>query len=311
MSRQISDERLQIAHIVIGERRREDLGDIDGLARSITRYGLLHPIVVDDDNRLVAGERRLRACQQLGHSEIDVRRLAELTEPELREIELEENLRRKDLTEYERSKTITRRAHLAREMAFRCRCGETFPEKVWHCDCCAHHWLPGLDDECKQCRSAGCLHDWSNPELRPESGRNSRGRPSEPGSIRDVAERIGIPRSTIERAEQHVAAVERYPELETATQRDAIQIAKKLDALPEDERPAFVLPEMPKETREEKAYYVFARQVLITQLEPEDVAAVAASPESAIHGFTALADWLARFNAALQARIDRPIRLAK
>lgn len=34
--------------------------------RSIDALGLMHPIVVTPDNRLVAGERRLRACQSLG-----------------------------------------------------------------------------------------------------------------------------------------------------------------------------------------------------------------------------------------------------
>ena len=32
--------------IRIGERHRKDMGDIDGLARSIADVGLLHPIVI-------------------------------------------------------------------------------------------------------------------------------------------------------------------------------------------------------------------------------------------------------------------------
>lgn len=112
--------RLPLSAITIDERRREDYGDINGLAASIKRYGLLHPVVVDDANRLIAGERRLRAYQQLGWQEIDTRSLGELTEAERREIELEENLRRKDLTEYERSKTLKARVEVAREIAETC-----------------------------------------------------------------------------------------------------------------------------------------------------------------------------------------------
>ena len=45
---------------------RKSLGDIDSLARSIEEVGLLHPIVVRPDGRLIAGERRLAACKKLG-----------------------------------------------------------------------------------------------------------------------------------------------------------------------------------------------------------------------------------------------------
>ena len=57
---------MQIADVVIGERHRKDMGDLDGLARSISEIGLLHPVVVTPDNRLIAGQRRLEACRRLG-----------------------------------------------------------------------------------------------------------------------------------------------------------------------------------------------------------------------------------------------------
>jgi len=58
--------------IVVGERFRKDLGDIRGLAQSIKVVGLLHPIVVTTDGRLIAGERRLEACRSLGWTKIPV-----------------------------------------------------------------------------------------------------------------------------------------------------------------------------------------------------------------------------------------------
>ena len=82
------------------------MGDITELAASIFRFGLLHPIVVDVDGNLVAGARRLKACQSIGWTEIEALSLGELTSDELRLIELEENLKRKDLTSLERSNPI-------------------------------------------------------------------------------------------------------------------------------------------------------------------------------------------------------------
>ena len=52
---------MRIADIQIGERHRKDMGDIEGLARSIDEIGLLHPVVVRPDGILVAGERRFWA----------------------------------------------------------------------------------------------------------------------------------------------------------------------------------------------------------------------------------------------------------
>jgi len=48
------------------------MGDLDALARSIADHELLHPVVVRPDGQLIAGERRLRAAQLLGWTEIPV-----------------------------------------------------------------------------------------------------------------------------------------------------------------------------------------------------------------------------------------------
>lgn len=184
---------MPIASIKVGERRREDMGDIAGLAASIKAHGLLHPVVVDATGALVAGERRLRAVQSLGEKWIDVTQLDELSEAHLREIELEENLRRKDLTEAERSRTLVARVDLAREIAGACA------------------------------ESA-------------QAGRKDIAGQRDPGSYRDVAQRTGIPQATIRAAEKHVAAIERYPELEPLPQSTAITAAKTLDAVPAESR---------------------------------------------------------------------------
>jgi len=107
---------LPVDAITVGERRRDDYGDVAGLAASIKKYGLLHPVVVDDEATLIAGGRRLQAVRSLGWEMVDVRSLGELTDAERDEIELEENLQRKDLTAYERAKTVASLAETARQV---------------------------------------------------------------------------------------------------------------------------------------------------------------------------------------------------
>lgn len=58
--------------IRVGSRHRVDLGDIDALADSITRQGLLQPITVTPEGVLVCGARRLAALRQLGIRKINV-----------------------------------------------------------------------------------------------------------------------------------------------------------------------------------------------------------------------------------------------
>lgn len=85
--------------IVLGERCRKDFGDIAGLAESIRRFGLNHPLVVaplgDGRYRLCSGGRRYRALvMELQVDEIPVVIRSDYTELEQKEWELEENLRR-------------------------------------------------------------------------------------------------------------------------------------------------------------------------------------------------------------------------
>jgi N6-adenosine-specific RNA methylase IME4/ParB-like chromosome segregation protein Spo0J len=63
---------MNIDQIQIGFRYRKDLGDLRSLADSIGEVGLLHPVVVTPEGRLIAGQRRLEACRQLGWTEIPV-----------------------------------------------------------------------------------------------------------------------------------------------------------------------------------------------------------------------------------------------
>lgn len=90
--------RLDAIHVERSERQRRELTGIDELAESIARIGLINPIVITDDGILVAGERRLTAMRQLGWDSCPVQFASELSEYELRCIELEENVKRVNLT---------------------------------------------------------------------------------------------------------------------------------------------------------------------------------------------------------------------
>jgi ParB/RepB/Spo0J family partition protein len=84
-----------IADIKIGQRHRRDLGDVAALAQSIEQLGLLHPVVIRPDAKLIAGARRIAACKSLGWKRIPVRVL------DLNDVvrgELAENACRKNFT---------------------------------------------------------------------------------------------------------------------------------------------------------------------------------------------------------------------
>lgn len=83
-------------------RQRRELSNIDELAASIKRVGLINPITIDADLNLIAGERRLTACLQLQLPQVAVVYKENLSQDDLYLIELEENVKRVDLTWRER-----------------------------------------------------------------------------------------------------------------------------------------------------------------------------------------------------------------
>lgn len=91
---------IRIDQIIIDRdhRQRRTLTKIDELAGSMRQYGLIHPIVVTRDNRLVAGERRTEAARILGWTHITCQYTDEIDPRVLRCLELEENIKRTDLT---------------------------------------------------------------------------------------------------------------------------------------------------------------------------------------------------------------------
>lgn len=107
---------IDINQILVGERFRVDYGDIDALAASLKKEGIIQPLAVrrlsEDKFDLCAGGRRLKACQQAGIIEIPVRIYPEtMTDLELKAVELMENVCRKDLT-WDEAARLRREIHL-------------------------------------------------------------------------------------------------------------------------------------------------------------------------------------------------------
>jgi len=187
---------IAIDTIVVGERRREDFGDLASLVTSIQEHGLIQPIVIDSRNRLVAGMRRLAACKLLEWTEIDVRQYGELTDQELRILELEENLRRKDLSAYEQAKEMV-----------------AYVEAVWE----------QIQDE------VDLLSDSDNKSKR------RRGRPKEVDTQKKVAERAGVSQPPVSNAETHVAIADTFPFMQSWPQYRVLEAKEYVEQLPEAE----------------------------------------------------------------------------
>lgn len=91
-------------------RRSFDEDALEELTESIKQFGLLQPILVHDKKtyyEIVAGERRWRAAKKAGLKEIPVI-IKELTEQEIVEISLIENIQRENLNPIEEAQAYKR-----------------------------------------------------------------------------------------------------------------------------------------------------------------------------------------------------------
>jgi ParB family chromosome partitioning protein len=88
-----------------------DPDSLNELADSLKRHGLLHPVIVvrngNEGYHLVSGERRLKAAESIGWTEIPAI-IKQFTDQDLLEIALVENLRRTDLNPIEVAEGLKR-----------------------------------------------------------------------------------------------------------------------------------------------------------------------------------------------------------
>ena len=194
-------EGVPIDQIRVGVRRRQALGPLEALCRSIVARGLIHPILIRGDGELVSGARRLEACRRLRWTTIPARRVDGLTDEELRALELHENVERVALLDAEAS--AARLAELQRQ--------ETT-----------------VRGEREGPRISG-----------QEVSRTPRGRPPghAAGSQRAIAEATGAAKGTVQNLERQVALADRFPFLRRRgwSQTAALEAGATLEAFPVEE----------------------------------------------------------------------------
>jgi len=89
---------IKLSDIQIKKRIRKEIGNINELTESIKLHGLMNPIVINKENELIAGYRRLASAKKLGWNKIEVTVVDAPGKISKLEMEIEENLYRKDFT---------------------------------------------------------------------------------------------------------------------------------------------------------------------------------------------------------------------
>jgi hypothetical protein len=194
-------EGVPIDQIRVGVRRRQALGPLEALCRSIVARGLIHPILIRGDGELVSGARRLEVCRRLRWATIPARRVDGLSDDELRALEFHENVERLALLDYEAS--AERLAALRQEEVT----GRGAAERA------------GIS-----------VQDLDRP---------GRGRPrgAQAGSLRAVAAAGGVSKGTVHHLTRRVTLAERFPFLRRRgwSQTAALEAGATLDTFPVDE----------------------------------------------------------------------------
>jgi len=204
--------RISPSEIEVGEDRlRKDLGDTEDLEKSIRKLGLLQPIGVTEEKKLVWGWRRLETWKKIKDDEPipaivfseDLSRLAELAE----------NICRLDLPWYLKDMAIAELHKKFEEEAIKRSEEEETREPEKKTEVKAEKEEPKPEES----------------EFSPACGKKSnRGRPPEPWTQSDTAEVLGISQQKVSTALNLVEAMEKHPELKKAeTEKEALRMLQK------------------------------------------------------------------------------------
>lgn len=198
--------KIKISSIIISDRTRKDLGNIASLAESIICVGLMQPIVINEKNELVDGQRRIKAFIQLGITEIPFYQVS------LEEIFLGEfhaNSNRKDFTSSERV-AISNAVEKYLEGLSR-RVGRPRSHTAASSKASVTTSAVAIKDECilnsKNLKNNVVkLTTFSSSSLSSTNFKLT-------GRVRDnVAKYLGVSRNTLEKEKKLIEAAERAPE---------------------------------------------------------------------------------------------------
>lgn len=128
---------IPIDDIIIKKRIRKELGDLAPLMESLRRFGLMNPILVNKRNVLVAGRRRLEAAKTLGWKTINAVTVDARDVLTKLELELEENVQRRELSTDEIAEAYSRIRKLRNPGFFR---------RIWNAIVRFFSRLFGLDE---------------------------------------------------------------------------------------------------------------------------------------------------------------------
>lgn len=98
---------VKMSDIVFEGRARKDYGNVQELADSIAEQGFVQPVCIRaGDMKLMAGGRRYKAAELLGLKEVPALLRDGIDDADLKEIELVENIHRKDMSWQEKARLI-------------------------------------------------------------------------------------------------------------------------------------------------------------------------------------------------------------
>ena len=110
---------VKIEDIIIKKRIRKNLGDLQPLMDSMSKFGQLNSIVLNSKMQLIAGQRRYESAKRLGWKYISAVIIEVNNKADLLEMEIEENIQRKDFNADEISDAYKKLSRLKSKNIFR------------------------------------------------------------------------------------------------------------------------------------------------------------------------------------------------
>ena len=99
---------VRIDSVVVRKRIRSDLGDLEPMMESLRRHGQLSPILITRRSELIAGHRRLESARRLGWTSVNAVMVDQESDRHLLELEIEENVQRRQLSQDELAAALLR-----------------------------------------------------------------------------------------------------------------------------------------------------------------------------------------------------------